>query len=123
MKYLIAVLAVTLYFNSPAFGSWSTQDLVLEGVYLGLLAVDCGQTIYGLHGSHGKHGYERNPLLGAHPSEERIRNGCILAAFAHIGVSILLPTNLREYFILGSIFVEAFYVGDNSISVGYQTKY
>jgi len=44
MKYFIAVLAVTLYFNSPAFASWSTQDLVLEGVYLGLLYVDCEQT-------------------------------------------------------------------------------
>ena len=111
MKYLIAVLAVTLYFNSPAFGSWSTQDLVLEGVYLGLLYIDCEQTRVAIHVKGGHK--ETNPLLYSHPTETQIRDVCFSVMFSQLAVVTLFP-RWRTEVILFSVGFESAAISWNS---------
>ena len=89
MKTLIIALSIILYFTQPAFAiePWSTQDLVLEGVYLGLLYVDCAQTRIVV----GRGGRELNPLLYSHPTETQIRDVCFSVMFSQLAIVTLFP--------------------------------
>ena len=103
MKTLFITLAILLYFNSTALASWSTQDLVLESVYLGLLYVDCEQTRTGII-RQGRH--ELNPLLHHIPTETQIRDACLSVMFSQIAVVTLFP-RWRTEVIVWSIVFEA----------------
>ena len=111
MKSLITALAIILYFNRPAFAiePWSTQDIVLEGVYLGLLYADCEQTRIVV----GRGGEETNPLLFSHPTETQIRDVCISVMFSQLAIVTLLP-RWRTELIFFSIGFEGYAVRWNS---------
>ena len=49
---------------------------------------------------------ERNPLLGKHPSDSRIRNYVLAAGIAHVGITYLLPREYRPYWQWGTLVVE-----------------
>jgi len=123
MKCLIAVLAVTLYFNSPAFASWSTQDLVLEGVYLGLLYIDCGQTIYRKQ-SFPRY-REANPLI-RYASTDDFRRVCTSLLIFHPIIASHLTEYTRSTFQILSIAFELAAVRKNASirpSVAFRLSY
>ena len=64
------------------------QDITLELLYQVALYVDYKQT---REISKSELYYEKNPLLGEHPSASRTRNYFIAAGLAHAGITALLP--------------------------------
>ena len=64
------------------------QDIALELLYQVALYVDYRQT---RAISDSEFYYERNPLLGEHPSASRTRNYFIAGGLAHAGITALLP--------------------------------
>ncbi len=112
-------LIILLFFPATAFAAdpWTTQDTVLEGVYLGLVWIDIGQTGYHLHSPKRVYGRERNPLLGPRPSLETIRNYNAAAAILHIVIASALNHPYRGWFFIGTIFDRAYHVGDNGLGL------
>ena len=106
------LLILFMLWPSLAFAvdPWTTQDTVLEGVFLGVLTVDCGQTAYTVHRING---IEENPLYPKRPSIQTIRNYCVLFAVSHVLVSYLLPHKTRTVFQVFSIAIESSVIYDN----------
>jgi hypothetical protein len=86
---------------------------------LATLAVDYKQTL-DIKNHPGM--YERNPLLGDHPSDVRIRNYFALAAIGSVATIYLLPSEYRKYFIGGVLTVELIAIGNNK-SIGLRTNF
>lgn len=73
---------------------WTKTDTGLEVAWLTLHALDWGQTRY--IARNPDLFYERNPILGDHPSVGRVNTYFALTAIAHYGVSQWLsPSNRR----------------------------
>jgi hypothetical protein len=87
-------LTILLFLPSLAFGDdWTTADSVRQGVFTGLNLIDCEQTKKFIRNPHM---YEKNPIMGRHPSQTRINNLCALSIVGHAGVSYLLPRGWRD---------------------------
>lgn len=109
--------AADLFDHDP----WTTADTVRQGIYLGLLAVDCGQTTYAFKVLAKKPSYrvaETNPFLDPKPSLERIRNTCVASAITHTIVAFFLPSDYRLALQHVSIGIEVSIVHFNYQSVG-----
>lgn len=65
----------------------------------------------------GKGGYcraaEANPLLGKHPSDQRITNYFLGASLAHVLITKALPNEYRPYWLGTSILLQLIVVGKN----------
>ncbi len=109
---MVKFLVILLFFPVTAFAAdpWTTQDTVLEGVYLGLLVVDCGQTIYA-HSDEST--VEDNRLLQNRPSQEYLRNLCTAMAISHPVAIYFIPGHSRTAFQFMSIMVETYAVWYN----------
>jgi hypothetical protein len=88
-----------------AAAPWETTDVVFEGVYLTLHAVDWGQTLD--IASRGDRYHERNPLLGRHPTRGEVNTYFALTAAAHVALAHWLEPPYRAYFQLFTIALEA----------------
>lgn len=76
---------------------------MLEAIFCALMFMDYKQTL----DIKNHPGYsEINPLLGAHPSDARVRNYFIGATVAYGAVSYLLPPEYRSAFQWGAIGLE-----------------
>ncbi len=107
---LFLILLVTLPLPAQAADPWTTQDTVLEGVYLGLLAIDCGQTIYA---HRDESAVEDNRLLPKQPSQEYLRNLCAVMAISHPVAIYFIPAHSRTTFQFMSIMIETYAVWYN----------
>lgn len=96
--------------------SFTKAEIGLEAAYLGLLVLDWGQTLY--IADHEDY-YERNPILGRHPSRGAVNSYFLMSALLHPLVSVVLPKEYRAWWQGGTIGLDALCVGNNfSIGIG-----
>uniref|UniRef100_A0A6H1ZMG4 Uncharacterized protein n=1 Tax=viral metagenome TaxID=1070528 RepID=A0A6H1ZMG4_9ZZZZ len=81
---------------SCAADPWTKSDTVREAAFQTLHAVDYLQTR--TIARHPEKYYERNPVLGKHPSEENVIVYFAAGAVAHGVISYYLPDPYRQIF-------------------------
>lgn len=86
MKAMFAALALVC--ASASADDWTPQDTTRELAFVGVLTLDYAQT---RDIKNHDWAYEKNPLLGKHPSDTRIRNYFVGAAAAHYLIAKELP--------------------------------
>jgi len=98
MKKLF-ILLVLLLFLIPTEGTtgdkWTTQDKVLEAIWLGLHTFDYLQTSYII--THPDRYWEVNPLLGRHPSHTEVTAYFIIGSLLHIWIVDAVPQEHRKF--------------------------
>lgn len=100
------VLAVVLFAGAPAsaLDPWTESDTQRQLVLAALAAVDIAATDYAIRQEGGPS--EGNPLLGSHPSSERLWGLGAAAVAGHALVSWLLPREARDIWQAAGISVE-----------------
>ena len=117
MKYVIMVVLLLslVHYDATAADRWSTQDKALEGTYQVLHFVDWRQTRY--IAKNPDDYYERNPILGEHPSTTTVDIYFISTAILHPIITHYLPKEWRPYWqgvtisISGACVINNFAVG------------
>ena len=90
--------------------AWSGGQIAAEGVALGLLALDYHQTIHFDY----PYQYERNPILGSHPTTSRVRTYNIVVAIAQ-GLGAHYLPEWRNTIIGSTIGIELYATINNKI--------
>jgi len=96
MKTVILLLVLALPVTAHAFDPWSREDVALEVTWQALHLVDTIQTRQ-IALNPNKY-YEMNPLLGSHPSEEKILIYMAMGTVIHALITHYLPKKCRPYF-------------------------
>lgn len=91
MRKALVLCALLAPLSAQAADPWRPADTLREAGFLALLALDHQQTL--TIARNPQEWYERNPLLGRHPSVGKVNNLLLLSAITHPIVSYLLPTN------------------------------
>jgi hypothetical protein len=78
----------------------SESEIALEAAFLAAMAIDYGQTL-DIKNHYGM--YEKNSLLGRHPSDSRITNYFLGAAIGHVAVTYLMPRKYRPAWQWGTL--------------------
>ena len=101
------------FISTPVSASdpWTSGDVGRESVYQVLHAVDYLQTRE--IARHPEKYYERNPILGNHPSEGNVALYFAATSLLHLGVAYALPRGLREPFQYVTILIPAGMVAHN----------
>ncbi len=113
--FIIMLFALCMPVSSVAADKWTTQNIIMEGTYHILRAVDWSQTRY--IARHPKRFHEMNPVIGRYPSVSRVDQYFFITTFLHLAISHYLPENYRTVWQGMTIFVSAEMVGHN-YSVG-----
>jgi hypothetical protein len=97
-KLILTVFLILI--ASPAWAytfadQWSKTDTAFEAVYAGLTIVDWGQTRD--IAKHPQQYSEMNPLLGKHPSLDKVDILIPTGIVAHGIISMALPPKYRRY--------------------------
>ena len=110
---ILAALLALLPFHAFAFcDDWTRENTVLEASFQGLTLIDWGQTLNVVSNPNLA---EANPILGPHPSRERINTLIPLGMAAHAALSCLLPAGpWREAWQVISAALEFSAVGNNA---------
>lgn len=121
MKKLIVILAILcLPLSAHAYkfaDNWTKTDTAYQGVVITALAVDMGQTLY-ISKNPNKY-YEMNPLLGKHPSQDKVIGYFLGGMIAHTAFAMALPPTYRRIWQYVFIGIEGLVIGRNySIGVG-----
>lgn len=100
----------------PAHADWTPQEEAAATVYALLLDADYAQTRIPV-------GYEKNPILGRHPSNRRVDT-----YFAAVGVLsgvvlVTMPQRYRFGTLCVAAVVEAVVVSKNTAYVGFRLRY
>ena len=102
---LVALFAVLVIQNCqawaeelkwPKFDKMTKQDIALEATWLTLHTLDYGQTL-NIAKEPNKY-YEINPILGRHPSEEKVHAYMLTGMIVHPIITYMLP---REVDVMG----------------------
>lgn len=93
LRALILLLAIAAG-AAQADNAWRTADTWREVTWQAVNLADMGTTMDGQR--QPARYQERNPLIGAHASPERVAWRMGLGAVAHAGVSYLLPHGWRD---------------------------
>jgi hypothetical protein len=120
VKRWLVALGIALMPLTVWAGDWSQADITFEATYLTLHVVDWGQTL-NIVERHEKY-HEVNPILGRHPSRDRVNTYFALAAVAHVALANWLDAPARTYFQIGSIALEASVIGHN-YQIGLHTSF
>ena len=99
---------------------WSKQDYILEGTWQVIHLMDWGTTLDITR--HPDKYKEMNPILGEHPSRERVNIYMFSGALVHAGVTYILPPKYRSYFQGVTIGMSGAYVLNN-LAIGLQIKF
>lgn len=83
-------LLVSSFVLLSACVSWSKTDLVLEGAFVAVMAVDATQTMA------ANSGLETNPIMGRSPNATTAMIYFATASIFHAGVAVLLPGKWRN---------------------------
>jgi hypothetical protein len=94
---LIGMILALVMVSSAHAGdrTWTGKDTALEATYLVLRAMDWQQTLY--IAEHPVY-YERNILLGKHPTPSQVNQYMALIAISHVVISYALPKTWRTWF-------------------------
>lgn len=98
------------YSSSPSQDS-KISGALLEAIYQALQAVDASQTHYASRNPNTF--YEKNPILGKHPSKDKINAYFGATGLGHAAISYALPDPWDKIFQMLSIGVEGEPVMDN----------
>lgn len=118
---ILAVLTVLLAGCShlPVAASWDKADIALGATFLALKATDYRQTSYGA--ARPERYREGNPLLGEHPSQEKIDLCFALSSAAELGIAHYLPPKYRKAWLIALSIISGAAVYNNySIGIGLQ---
>jgi hypothetical protein len=109
----ISVIAILFFFVVPAHAAdpWSDSDVNQEVAYMVVHTIDWGQTRY-IANNPDKF-YEKNSILGSHPSTQRVDGYFLAMALVHIGVAHILPSDWRSAFQYVTIGMETEQVRQN----------
>ena len=117
MKTLLVIILVLI--PSVAM-SWDTQDTYYQGIVIGTLLTDMAQTLY--IADNPDRFYEMNPLLGEHPSKEKVVGYFMGGIIAHTAIAMALPPKLRRIWQCVWIGVESLAIYHN-YSVGVKLEF
>lgn len=114
IKYFIII---SLFFSSSAFAAdpWSKGDIWREVAWQVLHVVDWGQTL-NIADRPDKY-HEINPIIGEHPSRERVNIVMGTTTVLHVAITHYLPKEWRPYWQYLSIGVSGALVIHN-LSIG-----
>jgi hypothetical protein len=104
-----------MFLSGCANGGWTTADTYRQAGMLSLTMIDWAQTRK-IAQNPDKY-YENNPVLGKHPSTERVDMYFPICMAAHTAVAMALPTKYRKWWQYVFIGVEAGMVANN-LSIG-----
>jgi hypothetical protein len=115
MKTLLVIILVLI----PSMAmSWDTQDTYYQGAVIGALLTDMAQTLY--IADNPDRYYEMNPLLGEHPSKEKVVGYFVGAIILHTALSLALNERERRWFQGCTLFIETGVVLRNvSLGIGF----
>lgn len=123
VAFILAVVILSIYLlTSPranAADPMTRNDNARELIYTALLVIDAGQT-RDIANHPGM--YERNPLLGRSPSNDRITAYMAGGALLHYGVSAILPARARHVFQYVTLTVQGAVVANN-FGIGLSVKF
>lgn len=125
MKKVITALALSIAFTTasaaePVIGDWTRTDVALEVAVAATALMDYKQTMQ-IKNRPGLS--ESNPLLGHHPSDDRIRAYFIGSMVTHVLiVNALPPGALRTAFQVGTVAFELDIVRQNK-RMGLKVKF
>lgn len=111
-KSIFAAVVLTASNTSFANDKWDNSDKALFATYTVVRAADMAQTINIARNPDRFH--EMNPLLGRHPSEQKVI-GFFIISHALIWLAAdYMPPKARKLFLTGGIAIEAGFVANNS---------
>jgi len=91
MKTLLVIILVLI----PSMAmSWDSKDTYYQSAVITALAVDMAQTLH-ISKNPNKY-YEINPLLGKHPSQDKVIGYFLGGMIAHTVVAMALPPEYRR---------------------------
>ena len=104
MKNKIIILIVTMViilYSSFAFSreKWDKTDKILLGTCLVTSMVDYGNTMHIARNPQDH--FEYNPLLGTHPSPDKVRGAFLIGLISKIIIAELLPSKYRKIWLGG----------------------
>ena len=101
MRKLILII---LLLPSVANAGWTKEDTYLQGAVIGALLIDMAQTLYIT--DHPDKYCELNPLLGEHPSKEKVVGYFMGAIALHTAISFAINERERRWFQGCTLFIE-----------------
>lgn len=110
-RRLALCLALLALPGAAAAGDpWSRADLAWQGLFVATAAVDWGQTLDLIE----RPGYwERNPILGEHPSRGEVNAYFVLGLTAHTVIADRLSGPHRRWWQAGWVLVELVVIAGN----------
>lgn len=100
---------------------WSTDDLLRQAMFLGLVGADWAQTRTVV--KHPESLHENNPLLGAHPSMGTLNAAVLGTMLGHTLLMGALPPEYRRWAQMLSIGGEGANVARNKYFVGLKADF
>jgi len=95
---ILALTILLLPNNAGAADIWSKEDIALEAVSMGLIAVDWGQTRDIALRKRGEFRETQNIFLARHPSEGAVNAYFISYLIFHPAITYILPKKYRPWF-------------------------
>ena len=112
MKWLFLVLALVVPSTAVAADEWTPEERSLEAAYLMADVLDWSQTRY--IAAHPEKFEENNPVLGPHPSQQRVDTWFTTAGIGQVVIAHYLPHQYREGWIMAGLFIETAMVTHNA---------
>lgn len=121
MKPIVLLLIVAaLYSCNSHADDWTMGDTVRQSILLGVTFIDYKQTTN--IAEHPEKWHEISPILGSHPSRDKVNLYFLATAALQFGTAYILPVKIRELYQYGYIGYEAGFV-DNNFRLGIQAKF
>src|ERR1035437_2927969 len=117
-KFISAAVLFLLSSVSSA-GEWSRSDMALEAGYIAVTVADLSTTL-DIKNHAGF--YEKNPVLGMHPTDKTILVSMALTIAAQLSIAEMLPKEFRTRWIASTLGIEIFCVADN-LNQGLKMQY
>lgn len=106
-----ALVTILLFVSVPAF-AWSETDETRQQVFTALMRADQYQTE--TIARNPKTYWERNAILGKHPTVETVRDYFTITNALHADIAKRLPSEVRAVWQLSGIALQSFVVSQNA---------
>ena len=110
MKKMIMVCIFVLFSGSCYAGDWTKEDTYRQLAYTAFHAADWAQS---LEIASNDDFYERNFILGKHPSEGRVNTYFAATLITNMAISYFLPQKYRKWWQYGTMAIEIGCVANN----------
>lgn len=120
MKHKLVVFIFLLTALQAKAEPWTTEQKAVAAVGAAALVVDYGQTRWVTQRCNGC--YERNPLLGRHPHQDKVAGYFLLVPVVTYLVADHLKSDTRTKFLYVTAGLQLAVVGRN-VQFGYKTSF